>query len=86
MMELFGADWISTVYEALRVATRDKPLDRSALDRVFEAYRASELAFRKAFEDFDHHSNNLRVRMFRPFIWKLIEVVAILKRRRGTWA
>lgn len=59
--ELFGADWMSTVYNALRVATRDEPLDTSALDRVFEAYRASELTFRKAFEDFHHHSNNVRV-------------------------
>ncbi|WP_083746372.1 sulfotransferase family protein [Mycobacterium numidiamassiliense] len=86
VQELFGADWMSTVYGALRVATRDEPLDTSALDRVFEAYRASELAFRKAFEDFHHHSNNMRVRIFRPFIWKLIELIAILKRRRGTWA
>jgi hypothetical protein len=36
--EPFGTDWISTVYEALRAAARDQ----SALDRVFEAYRASE--------------------------------------------
>jgi hypothetical protein len=84
--ELFGADWMSTIYETLCAATRDRPWDGSALDHVFEAYKASELAFRRAFDDFHHHSNNVRVRLFRPFIWKLIEVVAIVKRRRGTWA
>ena len=35
MTEPFGADWISAVYEALRAAARDEPLDESALDRVF---------------------------------------------------
>jgi hypothetical protein len=84
--ERFGADWTSTVYETIRAATRDESWDGSALDRVFEAYRASEHAFRKAFDDFHHHSNNVRVRIFRPYIWNLIEVVAIIKRRRGTWA
>ena len=50
--EPFGTDWISAVYEALRAAARDEPWDESALDRVFEAYRASEHGFRTAFEDF----------------------------------
>ena len=49
---LFGADWISAVYEALGAAARDEPWDGSALDRVFEAYRASEHDFRTAFEDY----------------------------------
>ena len=51
MTEPFGTDWISVVHEALRAATRDEPLDESALDRAFEAYRASEHGFRTAFED-----------------------------------
>ena len=50
--EPFGTDWMSAVYEALRAAARDEPWDGSALDRVFEAYRASEHGFRTAFEDF----------------------------------
>ncbi len=50
--EPFGTDWISAVYEALRAAARDEPWDRSALDRVFEAYRASEHSFRTVFEDY----------------------------------
>jgi len=40
--EPFGTDWISAVYDALCAAARDEPCDESALDRVFEAYRASE--------------------------------------------
>ncbi|MGO9549544.1 sulfotransferase family protein, partial [Mycobacterium sp.] len=44
----FGTDWMSAVYEALRAAARDEPWDGSALDRVFEAYRASEHDFRTA--------------------------------------
>ena len=50
--EPFGTDWISAVYEVLRAAARDEPWDESALDRVFEAYRASEHGFRTALEDF----------------------------------
>jgi hypothetical protein len=82
--ELFGADWNSAVYETLRAAARDEPWEVSALDRVFEAYRASEHGFRTASEDFRHNFNNV---LLRPSILKLIgEVLAIAHRRRGTWA
>ena len=56
--EFFGTDWISTVYEALRAAARDEPSDGSALNRVYEAYRASEQGFRTAFEDFRDRFND----------------------------
>ena len=83
--EPFGADWISAVYEALRAAARDEPLDESALDRVYEAYRASEHGFRTAFKDF--HRFRKLFRLLRPAIVKLIlEVFAIAHRRTGTWA
>ena len=59
--EPFGTDWMSVVYEALGAAARDEPWDESALDRVFEAYRASEHGFRTAFEDFHRY---LRVNRF----------------------
>ena len=62
MTEPFGTDWISTVYEALGAAARDEPWDGSALDRVFEAYRASEHGFRTALEDFHSRFNS---RLFR---------------------
>jgi hypothetical protein len=82
--EFFGTDWMSTVYEALRAAARDEPWDQSALDRVFETYRASEHAFRTASENFRHNFNSV---LARPFAWKLIgEVLAMAHRRRGTWA
>jgi hypothetical protein len=81
----FGADWISAVYESLRAAARDEPWDESALDRVFEAYRASEHGFRTALEEF-HRMRRLNLWM-RPFILKLIyEVNAMAHRRSGTWA
>jgi hypothetical protein len=83
--EPFGADWISAVYEALRAAARDEPLDESALDRVYEAYRASEHGFRTAFKDF--HRFRRLFRLLRPAIVKLIlEVLALAHRRSGTWA
>lgn len=84
--ELCGADWISATYGTLHAAALDEPLDESALDRVFCAYRATERDFRTAFEDFRHHSNNMFVRISRPFVWNLMEVIALLKRRRGSWA
>jgi hypothetical protein len=82
--ELFGADWNSAVYETLRAAARDEPWEASALDRVFEAYRASEHGFRMASEDFRRNFNNV---LLRPSVLKLIgEALAIAYRRKGTWA
>ncbi len=83
--EPFGTDWMSAVYETLGAAARDEPWDASVLDRVFEAYRASEHGFRTAFEDF--HQFEKRYRLIGPSIRMLIaEVSAIAHRRRGTWA
>jgi hypothetical protein len=83
--EPFGADWLSVVYETLHAAARDEPWDQSALDLVFEAYRASEHGFRTAFEDYHRHRR--LDRFIRPFIVKLfLEVLARAHRRSGTWA
>ena len=83
--EPFGTDWISTAYEALCAAARDERWDQSVLDRVSEAYRASEYGFRTVFEDFQHFRRVHRV--FRPSVKKLIiEVRAMAHRRSGTWA
>lgn len=85
--DFFGANWISTVYESLREAARDEPWDESALDRVFEAYRATERDFRAAFEDSHAQSNRLVRRVFQPFIVKpMLELVAMVHRRKGPWA
>ncbi len=87
MTDLFGADWISTVYEALRDGAQDDPIDMSALDRVFESYRSSERDFRKAYEDFHGLSNSMLFRLLRPAIARpVMEVVAMAHRHRGTWA
>jgi hypothetical protein len=85
MAEPFGTDWVSAVYATLGAAARDERWDHAALDRVFEAYRASESGFRTVFRDF-HRLQKLN-RLIRPSIFKLImEVSALAHRRRGTWA
>jgi hypothetical protein len=84
MVEPFGNDWNSTVYEMLSRAARDEPLDESVLDRVFEAYRASEDGFRTASENF---RRNFKNPLLRPSVLRVIgEVLAISHGRRGTWA
>jgi hypothetical protein len=84
-IERFGADWISAVHQVLVAAASDEPWNASVLDRVFEAYRASEHDFRTAFEDF--HKLQRVYRLTRPSIVKLIyEALALVHRRRGTWA
>jgi hypothetical protein len=83
--DFFGTDWISVAYEALGAAARDEPWDQSALDRVFDAYRASEHDFRAVFEDSQRFQKASW--LIRPSIMKLRnEVVAMAHRRRGTWA
>lgn len=77
--ELFGTDWISAVYEAVRAAARDEPSDGSTLDRVFEAYRASEHGFRTAVEDFRENFNGA---VIRPSITNLIRAVLATAHRR----
>lgn len=83
--ETFGTDWIATVYDALSAAARDEPWDQSAVQRVFEEYRASQHGFQTAFEDF--HRLRRRNRLALPSMTNLIyEVQAIAHRRRGPWA
>jgi hypothetical protein len=83
----FGADWMSTVYKVMRTAARDEPWDESVLDRVFEAYRASEHDFRVAFENCRELSNSVLARLMRPSVMKMnLELVAMAHRRKGTWA
>lgn len=87
VVDLFGANWISTVYQALRGAAQDDPIDISALDGVFHSYRASERDFRKAFEDAHALTNSVLFRLFRPSIARpVMEVIAMAHRHRGTWA
>lgn len=83
--EPFGTDWMSVVYEALRAAARDEPWDESDLDRVFEAYRASEHGFRTAFEDSQRYRKLNRL-MFPAIVRLALEVLAMAHRRSGTWA
>lgn len=83
----FGTDWISAVYAALRAAAQDDPLHVSTLDRVFESYQASERDFRMAFTEFHTRTHSVVRRVFRPFIIKrILELGAMLHRRRGAWA
>jgi hypothetical protein len=83
--EPFGTDWISSVYEALCAAARDEPCDGVGLDRVFETYRVSESGFRTVFEG--QRRANKFYRFFRPSTFKVLgEALAMVNRRRGTWA
>jgi hypothetical protein len=84
--DLFGTDWMSRAYKALRAAARDETLDESTLDRVFEAYRISEHDFRTAFEDFRGHfslNSALLRAVFRPSIAKRLRGVFALATRLG---
>lgn len=84
MIEPFGTDWNTTVYDALRAAARDEAWDGSALDRVFEAYRASEYAYRTALENFRSNFSNP---LLRPSVLRVFgEIMAIAHRRKGSWA
>jgi hypothetical protein len=82
--EPFGTDWINTTYQAMSAAARDQPWDELALNRVFEAYQASEHGFRTAFKDFRRYRNLNR--LLRPSMVKLsLGILAMLNRRKGTW-
>jgi hypothetical protein len=83
--EPFGTDWMSVVYETLSAAARDESWDESALDRVFEAYRTSAQGFRQAFEDADRYLKLNRL-MLPPLVKLALEGLAIVHRRKGTWA
>lgn len=83
----FSADWMSVVHEVMQAAAHDEPWNESVLDRVFDAYRATEHDFRTALEDARSYSNGALVRLLRPSVLKpMLEIVAIAHRRRGTWA
>lgn len=87
VIDRFGTDWMSAVYEAMHAAAQDGPADISTLDGVFEAYRACEHDFRVAFEDARGHSNSLTARLLKPSLMKpLLEIIALAHRRKGTWA
>ena len=85
VLEPFGTDWISVVDDALRAAGRDEPWDQAALDRVYEAYRASERGYRAVFDN-SHRLHKLHRFMPPRFLKLRNEVVAIINRRSGTWA
>jgi hypothetical protein len=83
--EPFGTDWMGTTYDAMTAAARDESWDESALDRIFEAYRASERGFRLAFKDSRPYRNLNR--LLPPSVVKLfLELLAVVNRRKGTWA
>jgi hypothetical protein len=83
----FGSDWISQVYAALCAGARDEVPDESALDTIFEAYRASERELRSSYEEFRNISKRALARFLRPSIVRpMMELVAMVHGRGGTWA
>ncbi|OBH02073.1 MULTISPECIES: sulfotransferase family protein [unclassified Mycobacterium] len=83
--EFFGTDWMSAAYEALSAAARDEPEDQSALDRVYESYRASGQGFRNALDDYYHLRKLYRLVPI-SLVNLFLEANAIVRRRSGTWA
>ena len=82
--EPFGTDWVTTVYDTLAAAARDEPWDQSALDRVYQAYGASERGFRQAFNDVRRYRKIDR--LLPGFVTKLgLGALALAHRRKGTW-
>jgi hypothetical protein len=87
VVDRFGTDWISAVYGVLQAAARDEPWDTSELDRVYEAYRASERDLRTALDDFRTQTNSMIRRVFRPSIVKPMHAaIAMAHGRKGPWA
>lgn len=83
--EPFGGDWVTAVYEALRAAAHDEPLNEAELDRVYDAYRVSERGFRTVFEDYDRYRKLSRFML--PSLVKLgLGALALARRRKGKWA
>lgn len=66
--DLFGTNWMSSVYEALSAAARDERLDEATLDHALEAYRAGERDFRTISEDY----RNFHHEITRPSLPKLV--------------
>nr|WP_231980548.1 MULTISPECIES: sulfotransferase family protein [unclassified Mycobacterium] len=82
--DLFGTDWMSSVYEELGSAARDEPVAETALDQVFEAYRASAQDFRALFQDFDGRFGRALIRtVSRPAISRRTRALLTWKTRVG---
>jgi hypothetical protein len=84
--DFFGADWMSSVYEAQCAAARDEPWETTTLDRIYEAYRANEHDFRTAFEDYRDHfdfKSEFQRSIFRPSITKKLRAVSLFATRLG---
>lgn len=87
VVDRFGRDWMSTVYEIMSAAARDEPLDTAALERVYDEYRACERDFRRAFEQSTGWQNSLLNKVTRPSVMKpVLELMALANRRSGSWA
>lgn len=85
VLEPFGTSWLSSVYESMAAAARDEPWDHAALDQVYEQYRDCERGFRTVFVDYGRYRNISRA--MPPFLIRLVlGGLALIHRRRGTWA
>ena len=81
----FGTHWVCDVHDELCTAARDESWNQSALDRVFDEYRASETGFRAVFEDSRHYQDVSRL-IPPPLKNLMMGVRAAVNRRSGTWA
>jgi hypothetical protein len=84
ILEPFGTDWMSVVYQQLSLAARDQPWDPAELDRVLEEYQLTERGFRNAFADQKRYRN--LDRFLPPFAVRIgLGILALANRRKGTW-
>lgn len=87
VIDRFGTNWLSTVYEVMRAAGRDEPLDTDTLDRVYEQFRAAEHDFRLANEGNRHFQDGLLNKIVKPVLVRpILDFQAMVHRRKGTWA
>ena len=82
--EPFGIDWLGPTYGVVSAAARDEHWDSAALDRVFDAYRASESGFRTAMKDWRRY-RNVNWFLWPPLVKVTLEVLAKVRRRDQTW-
>lgn len=77
---VFGEQWVSPVYAALSGAARDESLDTSALDAIFDSYRACEHAVRISLDEFQSRFLPAAAKA-RPLITRLVNRLRAVARR-----
>lgn len=80
--EPFGTDWLTTTYRNLQRAAGGDTWSQDELDRVFDDHRAGEPRLRGVLDNYQ------RVTKAQRFVPRklILEIAALVHRRKGTWA